>query len=278
MDALPDRHEPGLPYAELSAFRRPRLRTTLFRLILGIALVGVFLGALTVARNRDAQPDPLLPVGTTGMIVLDLSASAGLQPEYGQLLRRIAAANEPTGVVVFSDHAYELVPPGTPGKDLAPMIRFFSATSVENPWESFQTGTNLAVGLEAAREVLERDRIERGTILLASDLEFFSDDGARLTTALAELRSEGTELRILPLGAREEQKRFFEAIVGADVFIELDEATAVAAGRSDSAVRLAEENMPWLFVVLAITLALLLAANERACGRLRLPAREGTRA
>ena len=270
--------EPGLPYGELEALRRPLLRTTVLRLLLGVALAAVLVAALVLAWSRDARPDPLLPVGTTGMIVLDLSASAGLQPEFGELLRRIAAANEPTGVIVFSDHAYELVPPGTPGKDLAPMIRFFSARSVVNPWESFQTGTNLAVGLETAREVLERDRIERGTILLASDLEFFPDDGPRLTAALAELRSEGTELRILPLGAREEQKRFFEAVVGGDVFIELDEATAVAAGRSGATLRLAEENMPWLFVGLALALALLLAANERACGRLRLTAPERARA
>jgi hypothetical protein len=270
--------EPGLPYGELEALRRPLLRTTVLRLLLGVALAAVLVAALVLAWSRDAQPDPLLPAGTTGMIVLDLSASAGLQPEFGQLLRRIAAADEPTGVIVFSDTAYELVPPGTPGKDLAPMIRFFSAKSVDNPWESFQTGTNLAVGLETAREVLERDRIKRGTIVLASDLEFFPDDGPRLTAALAELRSEGTEVRILPLGAREEQKRFFEAVVGGDVFIELDEATAVAAGRSGATLRLAEENMPWLFVGLALALALLLAANERACGRLRLTALERARA
>jgi len=270
--------EPGLPYGELEALRRPLLRTTVLRLLLGVALAAVLVAALVLAWSRDARPDPLLPAGTTGMIVLDLSASAGLQPEFGQLLRRIAAADEPTGVIVFSDTAYELVPPGTPGKDLAPMIRFFSAKSVDNPWESFQTGTNLAVGLETAREVLERDRIERGTIVLASDLEFFPDDGPRLTAALAELRSEGTEVRILPLGAREEQKRFFEAVVGGDVFIELDEATAVAAGRSGATLRLAEENMPWLFVGLALALALLLAANERACGRLRLTALQRARA
>jgi len=270
--------EPGLPYGELEALRRPLLRTTVLRLLLGVALAAVLVAALVLAWSRDARPDPLLPAGTTGMIVLDLSASAGLQPEFGQLLRRIAAADEPTGVIVFSDTAYELVPPGTPGKDLAPMIRFFSAKSVDNPWESFQTGTNPAVGLETARQVLERDRIERGTIVLASDLEFFPDDGPRLTAALAELRSEGTELRILPLGAREEQKRFFEAVVGGDVFIELDEATAVAAGRSGATLRLAEENMPWLFVGLALALALLLAANERACGRLRLTALERARA
>jgi len=36
--------------------------------------------------------------------------------------------------------------------------------------------------------------------------------------------------------------------------------------------------MPWLFVGLALALALLLAANERACGRLRLTALERARA
>lgn len=270
--------EPGLPYGELYALRRPILRTTVLRIVLGVALALAFAAALLVARSRDAQPDPLLPVGTTGMIVLDLSASAGLQPEFGELLRRIAAANEPTGVVVFSDTAYELVPPGTPGRDLAPMIRYFSEGTGRNPWESFQTGTNLAIGIETAREVLERDQVERGTILLASDLEFFPDDGPRLSAALAELRQEGTELRILPLGAREEQKRFFEAALGPDVFIELEEATGVAAGRADGGFRLAEEGMPWLFVALALALALLLGANERACSRLRLPARGGTSA
>ena len=267
------RREPGLPYGEIETLRRPVLRTTLFRIALGLALAATLLAALLVARSRDAQPDPLLPAGTTGMIVLDLSASAGLQAQFGELLRRIAAANEPTGVVVFSDTAYELVPPGTPGRDLAPMIRFFSEEGGRNPWASFQTGTNLAIGIETAREILQRDRIERGTIVLASDLEFFPDDGPRLATALAELRREGTELRILPLGAREEQKRFFEAAVGPEVFIELDEATAVAAGRGAGSFRLAEEGMPWLFVALALGLALLLGANERACGRLRLPAR-----
>jgi hypothetical protein len=275
--ARPPERPPGLPYAELSALRWPLVRTTLFRVLLGLGLAAALVAALAVARSRDAQPDPLLPVGTTGMLVLDLSASAGLQPEYGELLRRVVAANEPTGVIVFSDRAYELVPPGTPGKELAPMVRFFSADGVDNPWESFQTGTNLALGLELAQDVLERDRIERGTVLLASDLEVFSDDGARLTATLAELRSKGTELRILPLGAREEQKRFFAASVGADIFIELDEAAAVAAGRADGTLRLAEESVPWLFLALAMMLTLLLAANERACGRLRLPAPERAR-
>lgn len=264
--------EPVLPYGELESLRRPVRRTTVFRALLGLALVAVLLAALVVARSRDARPDPLLPVGTTGMIVLDLSASAGLQTGFGELLRRVAAADEPTGVIAFSDVAYELVPPGTPGRDLAPMIRFFSEGGRSNPWSAFQVGTNLSAGLEAGREILERDGIERGTILLASDLEFFPDDVARLTATLTEMRNEGTQLRILALGAREEQRQFFERIVGPGIFVELDDAAgSKAAGPVADRFRLAEEDTPWLFLGLALALALLLAANERLCGRLRLP-------
>ncbi len=262
----------ALPHGELAALRRPIRRTSALRALLGLALAAAFLAALAHARERDARPDAVLPPGATGMIVLDLSASAGLQPAFGGLLGRLAAANEPTGVVVFSDQAYELVPPGTPGRDLEPMIRFFSERSTANPWASFQAGTSLSSGLEAAREALERDGIERGAILLASDLEFFPDDVTRLTATLTELREDGVELRILPLGAREEQRRFFERVVGPGIFVGRDEAAAVASGGELAGrFRLEEEDMPWLFVGLVLALGLLLAANERACGRLRLP-------
>lgn len=270
--------EPRLPVAEPAALRRAVRRTTLARWVLGLALACVFVAALLVARSRDAQPDPLLPVGATGMIVLDLSASAGLPPGFGELLRRVAAANEKLGVVVFSDSAYELVPPGTPGRDLEPMLRFFSEESSANPWEAFQTGTNLASGIELAREVLERDRIAGGTILLASDLEFVPEDAPRLATAVGELRRTGGDLKILPLGARDEQRRFFEALVGSEVFVDLDEATSLAPGRAAGPFRLAEEGMPLLFLALAVGLALLIAANEHACARLRLPPAEEVRA
>jgi hypothetical protein len=264
--------EPLLPHGELQALRRPVRRTTVFRLLLGFCLVVVVLAAVLIARGRDARPDPVLPAGTTGMIVLDLSASAGLQTGFGELLRRVAAADEPTGVIAFSDVAYELVPPGTRGRDLGPMIRFFSEGSRANPWAAFQTGTNLSGGLEAGRAVLERDGIERGAILLASDLEFFPDDVARLTATLTEMRREGIQLRILALGARDEQRRFFERMVGPDIFVELgDAAEAVSPEAAAGRFRLAEEDLPWLYLALALALALLLAANERLCGRLRLP-------
>jgi hypothetical protein len=270
------RREPRLPHGELGALRRPVLRTAAFRLVLGAALVGLLLAALVVALGRDARPDVLLPVGTTGMIVLDLSASTGAQTEVGELFRRIAAADEPTGVAVFSDGAYELVPPGTPGRDLAPMVRFFSegprGTVPRDPWsEHFSGGTRVTAGIEQAQASFERDKIARGSILLVSDLEFVPEEIARLPALLTELRREGIELRILPVEARQEQKRFFERVVGPEVFVDVEAAAGTATGSGRDLLRLAEDDTPWLFVGLAAALIVLLGANERLCGRLRLP-------
>jgi hypothetical protein len=277
MAALPDalRGEPRLPYGELGALRRPVLRSTALRLVLGAALAGVLVAALVVALGRDARPDALLPAGTKGLIVLDLSASTGAQTEVGDLLRHIADGNEPTGLVVFSDGAYEVVPPGVPGRDLAPLIRFFSegpgGTVPGDPWFDFAAGTRVSAGLEQALESFERDGIARGSILLASDLEFVAEEIARLPALLTELRRKGIEVRILPVDAREEQKRFFERVVGPDVFVDVEAGAATATGSGRDLVRLAEEGTPWLFVALAALLILLLGANERLCGRLRLP-------
>jgi hypothetical protein len=265
--------EPVIPYGDVGVLRRPIRRAGVLRTVLGLALAGVLLAALAVARGRDARPDPLLPPGTTGMVVLDLSASAGLHPEIGELLRRVAGADQRTGVIVFSDIAYELVPPGTPTRDLAPMIRFFSGGAAADPWKGFSAGTAISAGIEAAHAALKRDRIERGSIVLASDLEGFAGDLVRLPSLLTKLRLEGIEFRIVPLGARDEQKQFFARLAGADVFI--DPASLVTGGEGGGPFRLAEEEIPWRFLVLAGALVVLLAANERLCGRLRLPTPTG---
>jgi hypothetical protein len=276
----PLRREPRLPYGELGALRLPLLRASIFRIALGLALIGVLLAALVVALWRDARPDALLPAGTTGMIVLDLSASTSAQTEVGELFRRIATANEPTGLAIFSEGALELLPPGTAGRDLAPMIRFFSegpdGTVPGDPWFDFAGGTRVSAGIEQARASFERDGIERGSILLASDLEFVPEEIARLPALLTELQREGIELRILPVDAREDQKQFFERVVGPEVFVDVEAATATATGSGGQLLRLAEEGTPWLFVGLAAALILLLGANERLCGRLRLPTPGGS--
>jgi hypothetical protein len=267
--------EPRLPYGDVGSLRRPRLRSTAFRVVLGLALAGLLVAALVVALGRDARSDALLPAGTTGMIVLDMSASTSAQTEFGDLLRHISSTNEPTGLAIFSDGALELLPPGTPGRDLAPMIRFFSegpdGTVPGDPWFDFAAGTRVSAGIEQARASFERDGVERGSILLASDLEFGPEEIARLPALLTELRREGIELRILPVDAREEQTQFFARILGPEVFVAVEGAAAAATGSGGELVRLAEEETPWLYVALVGALIFLLGANERLCGRLRLP-------
>lgn len=281
MVALPERLRPReerLPYGQLALLRRPVIRARLFRTLLALMLAGAFLSALAIAFSRDARPNALLPAGTTGMIVLDLSASTGAKAEVGELFRRIAATNERTGLAVFSDGAYEVLPPGTPGRDLAPMMRFFipgpDGNVISDPWSSnFAGGTNVLAGIERALASFTRDGIASGSILLVSDLEFVPDQIARLPALLTELGQRRIEVRILPVDAREEQRRFFERVLGRGAFVDIDEATAIAAGpiSGRDLFRLAEDGTPWLFAFCVAALLGLLAANERFCGRLALP-------
>ena len=128
------------------------------------------------------------------------------------------------------------------------MIRFFSERSAAEPVGARSRRARISrSGLEAARDALERDGIERGAILLASDLEFFPDDVARLTATLTELRADGNELRILPLGAREEQRRFFERSSGRESSSSSPTRRRGGRRRGSGRFRLAEEDMPWLF-------------------------------
>jgi hypothetical protein len=269
--------EERLPYRDLPSLHAPLRRATALRVLLALALIAVFLAACAIAISRDARPNAVLPAGTSGMIVLDLSGSTGAKAEVGELIRRIAAADERTGLVVFSDGAYEVLPPGTAGRDLAPMIRFFTpgpgGRTINDPWSSnFAGGTNVLAGIERALASLRRDQVTSGSILLVSDLEFVPEQIARLPALLTRLGQANVDVRILPVDARPEQLRFFERVLGRDTFVDVGSATAIATGTSAGRrlFRIAEDGTPWLFVLLGAALLVLLAANERCCGRLAL--------
>ena len=73
------------------------------------------------------------------------------------------------------------------------MTRFFSEKSRQNPWASFQTGTNLASGVEAGPGLRSNATgSSTGRSCSPAISRFFPDDGPRLTAALAELRAAGT--------------------------------------------------------------------------------------
>src|SRR5215213_9436464 len=166
-----------LPSSEPDRFRRAARRTAVIRAALALGLLALCALAFLEARSIDPRRAPLVPSGTTGILVLDLSASV-YEDAFGQTIRKLARAGERTGVVAFSDAAYELLPPGTPARELLPLLRFFnpgaassSATLPNDPWKDFRAGTRISQGLRVAHETLLREGASNGSIVLVSDLE-----------------------------------------------------------------------------------------------------------
>ena len=148
--ALPFELRTPIPTTELERFRPAARRTAVLRAGLALGLVAALAAAVLAARSIDPRHAPLVPSGTTGMLVLDLSASV-YEDAFGQTIRKLARSGERTGVVAFSDAAYELLPPGTPARELLPLLRFFrpevASTSGElpvDPWKDFRAGTRIS--------------------------------------------------------------------------------------------------------------------------------------
>ena len=260
-----------IPSSEPDRLRRAARRTTVVRAALALGLVAVFALAFLEARSIDPRRAPLVPSGTTGILVLDLSASV-YEDAFGQTIRKLARAGEETGVVAFSDAGYELLPPGTPARELLPLLRFFnpkaassSATLPVDPWQDFRAGTRISEGLMVAREALQREGARKGSIVLVSDLEVLPDEVVRLADVAADLRRDGVRLRIVPLFPTPEKYARIRQIVGESSFLrESSPASPVAAPETRS-LRFAA---PWTFVLIGAALVLLLAVNEGLLARL----------
>lgn len=273
----------ALPFPDLPALRGSVRRTAALRASLALVLLALLAWALLLARDRDVRVTSFFPPDRTGIAVLDMSASVSplTYRRMGRALARIAAANEPVGVIVFSDSAYELLHPGTPGSALEPVLRLFTPVDASgpayshrfppNPWagSAFQAGTRISEGLRLAGAVLTRDRVDEATVLLVSDLEVPSSDELRVAETVAQFGRDGYDVRIVPLFPQPERRAFFEALVGAEAFVsETSLAAPVEADEQGLGGR-----VPWLFVGAAVAVALALAANELACGRLRVEER-----
>ena len=264
----------AIPLAQLDDFGAARRRTTLLRALLGLLVAGTALAAVVEARGREGVEARLLPSDGSSIVTLDVSASMeGVgHRRVGELLRALADGGRATGLIVFSDVAYELLPPGAPAKELEPLLRFFrweGGALPVHPWaEEFAAGTRISEGLEAARSALTREQVERGTVVLVSDLDYPSSDLARLTAVVTALEASGTQIKIVPLFPTAEKRRFFERVVGTEAFLTDDELAALDAGRGR---RERGGDFPWGYLALASLLTLGVAANERWNARLLLP-------
>ena len=266
----------AIPYVGVDAFRALAARTALVRGVLAIALVALVAAAALSVRSPHAQAQPFLPPAAGGVVVLDLSASitADTYSRIHNTLEQLVARGGRYGLVVFSNVAYEALPPGTPASARAPLARYFSVpahvapgeqpTFPVNPWTAtFTSGTAISAGLDLARTIEHEHRVRHPAVVLVSDLADDPNDVQRLAAVLGEYRAEKIRLRVIALDAAPSDQAFFERLVGRASAI-------IPAGLSPGGrVRAPRTSFPVWLAVLAVAAAALLGVNELRSARLR---------
>jgi hypothetical protein len=252
-------------------------RTSAVRIALALALAGTMGLLFLTARSAGAGRAAVFPEGTnTGIVLLDMSASIS-GPIYARVsstLQGIVAANQSVGLVMFSDTAYELLPPNSPPSALTQFVPFFvpvryngtTPVFAQSPWDMFTGGTRVASGLVASAQSLRRAQVEHGAILLVSDLDDAAADYPLLEQEAVQLRQEHIPVRIVPLFASPHDRRLFAALFGEQSFVDPKVFTHTAKRRTQAIAAPA----PWALLGLGLLLVALLAANERLNARLEV--------
>jgi hypothetical protein len=273
------RKSDSVALADLTRVHGYAQRTGVIRVALALALAGTIALLFDVSKSAGAGRAAVFPQGTcTGVIALDMSASIS-GPTYARVattLRGIINANESIGLVMFSDTAYELLPPNSPPGALQQFIPFFTPIRyygttpifAQTPWDIFMGGTQIAPGLDMARIALRRAHISCGAILLVSDLDDSNTDQGALEQEALLLRSKHIPVRIVPLFAAASNIHLFGALFGDNAFVDPSVFTHTARRRA-APVR---APSPWLLIVLGGVLVVLLAGNERWNARLHAKA------
>jgi hypothetical protein len=278
---IPRRH-PGafVPYPERAVFGRAKRRTTVARLLLALAIAAAAALELGFARGGGVTEASYLPSNGTTVVVMDFSYSI-TGSSYALIvnaLRKIAAAGNPVGLIGFSDVAYELLPPGTPARELEPVARLFIPLPSRNgeirfpssPWSPLQGGTRISTGLRLADDALQRAGVRKASILLVSDLETASEDASAVVDAVADLQRHGYSLHLIGLDPTPPSLHFFEGLAGKQAFVR-EQGLAKSVKHPGSSGLLSGQT-PWAFLLGAAFLAVLLAANEQWNGELDLSA------
>ena len=272
----------AIPVADVESLRPMWIRTTLVRLALACLLILVLALAFVSARVLEPAKASLLPEGTSAVVVLDVSLSV-TDPVFRRIhnaIKMMSEGGQGVGLVVFSDVAYEMLPPGSAPEELKPMLRYFKARSVQDPdlavyplspWSAgFSAGTKISAGLEMADDVLEREKIENGSIVLVSDLDTAPSDEPGLSQVVANVQSKGIELRVVPLFAFEQDLTFFRQIVGKENLVTPPQLAAQNRRKAESMLFGANPSMLSLLGGLVL---FLLAVNEWWGARVEVPRR-----
>jgi hypothetical protein len=265
----------AVPYTGAQTLVRAAARTSVVRAVLALALIALVVLTALAARHPRLDKHPLLPANAGGIVVLDLSASISedTYSRIGQELQKLVDAGGRYGLVVFSSNAYEALPPGSPASELKPLIRYFVLPSQinpgeqpsypRNPWtKSFTGGTQIARGLDLARQIEVDGHVKHPTVVLISDLQDDASDLSRLNEVLTAYKQDRVKLYIVPLNATESDLQRYSSVAVATL-----QTPGFTPGAPKSSP--AHTSFPTLLVVLTALVATLLGLNEIRSARLR---------
>jgi hypothetical protein len=270
---------PTIPIGTTATLAPAVRRTLILRVAFAVALVGLVVAAVDTGRSKAAANRGLVPGGTGGMLVLDVSRS--IRPDANhtitRVLQQLIDAHTRIGLVAFSDIGYELLPPGSPSVELQPLLRYFAAVQPKpgpdpyppNPWtNSFSGGTQISSGLAVAHSALERAGQPKGPILLVSDLDTAPDDVPRVALAFNQFRAQGVPFRIVAVTPRADNLSLFKNLAGPGAFTHPLRGSSGGIGQTEGSEG---GHTPWVLIALALLVLAGLAANEHWNGRLPVP-------
>lgn len=256
----------GIPLADARVLRRRARPARALTALLAAAALGCAVAALLVARSPRTLT--LVPLGhnANAVLVLDLSASisADTFSRIAGTLRTLSASGGRFALVVFSDLAYEALPPGTPAADLTPLVRFFTIPRQHgragpnfpsNPWaDTFTGGTSISAGMALGLQIALAQQ-PHATVVLVSDLDDDPADLPALAGVLAEDRRDHVPVRVVGLNPATEDVAFFSAALGSN-------ARITYAPTLDQAAPQQTTGFPWVLVALAVVAAIALGLRE----------------
>jgi hypothetical protein len=287
----------AIPVAGASGLEPHVRRTMLLRFALAAALLVAVAIAIAFGQDPDKRARELFPGSESGVLVLDMSASVGTPGRnFIRPIEYLSRTGQEFGLVLFSDVAYEAVPPGTNAAELRAYLRIFNPRvrpctipepnpcppgtrrltpqemrrlgigREQNPWsETFRGGTRISTGLRLARTILHRENMTHRGVLLVSDLDDSGFDVPALTRELIRYKEERIPLRVVALRPFNDDRLYFRRMLGRKAFVRRANLSTRTVTRRD--VRTAEA-FPADLAAIALISLLLLALNEHYCGRL----------
>jgi hypothetical protein len=239
----------SIPLGDGAAFERRATLVRRLRLALAAVAVAAMVAFFVGSFRQPTEAGSPLPASSSGLVVLDVSASIS-SDTYARIaatLERLIRSQGSYGLILFSDTAYQALPPNTPARELTPLLRFFDVPketspgalpqAPRSPWtDAFGAGTRISTGLSLALDVIRKERLPHPAVLLVSDLDDDSGDVDRVSQTAIAYRRAGIPLHVVGLNASPEDVAFIRRFVtGKGSFEQAALPSEGASGSSGSA-------------------------------------------